>query len=126
MSKKIIICSSVEYAYGFEVLSTSETDITLNPGYSLRTMKAISATLSQEAKIEDQGPFYHQQLTVSSNDADKGHDLYEQNLIFKLSTEDGITMILGSIDEPVRFTGGNKELEGFKVNFERNTIVSLL
>ena len=126
MPVKKVICSSVKYAFAFEVDSVSANDITLKSGYTLHTIKSNSAILAQDIKTGDQGPYYMQSLSVTSNDAAPSHDLIEQDLIFKLTTETGTVLILGSLDEPARCTGGDAELEGFKLKIERATVVALL
>ena len=126
MATKKVICTSVKFAFAFEVSSVSLSDITLKSGYTLHTIKAITASLSQEMEIGDPGPYYQQTLAVTTNDADPGHDMLEQDMIFKLTTESGSTLILGSLTEPLRFTQGPKELEGYKASFKRSTTEGLL
>jgi len=122
---KKIICSGVKYAYAFEV-ETISAQINLKSGYTLKSIKANSAVLSQESKTGDAGPYSEQSLAVSSNDSDPGHSVKEQDLIFQLTTEDGSVIILGSVDQPMRFDSGATELEGFRFVFKRLTTDDLL
>jgi hypothetical protein len=126
MSIKNYICTSVKYAYGFEVSSTTESDIALKQGYSLHEIKSLSANLSQDVKTSDPGPVHHQALTVATEATNQDAALFEQDLLFKLTLEDSSVVILGSLEEPARFTGGSPELEGGKFTFERYSVDKLL
>lgn len=126
MSTKKYICSGVKYAYGFEVSSVTGSDITLKSGYALHKLNALSASLSQDVKNNDPGPVHHQTLSVATDETNQDASLFEQDLIFKLSLEDGSVIILGSLTEPTRSTGGTPELEGGKFTFERYSVDKLL
>jgi hypothetical protein len=126
MSTKKYICSGVKYAYGFEVSAVTESDITLKSGYTLHEIASLSANLSQDVKSNDSGPVHHQTLTVTTDETNQDASLFEQDLIFKLSLEDSGVIILGSLTEPARHTGGNPELEGGKFTFERFSVDRLL
>lgn len=126
MAIKNFICNRIQYAFAYEVSSTSDSEITLNGGYTIHTLQTLSANLSQDLRQGDAGTSCQQRLSVKSEDADQGLDFTDQELIFKLTLEDGSVKIFGSLTEPARFTGGTRELEGISYNFERVTATDIL
>lgn len=126
MSVKKFLCSKVEYAHTFEIASLTVDDIILNDGYSIHSIKTLSAELKQELKVSDPGSYCQQALTFTSNDTQEDQDLVNLETVFKLSIEDGSIVILGSLENPVRFTSGTRELEGVRYTFGRVTHEEIL
>jgi hypothetical protein len=117
MSKKTIICSSVEYA-DIRIIESVENGVVTfkNAGDSFSVLKTVNATLTESSSPSDAGLVVTQDLVILAEMELSLANVFERiPQVYRLTTDSGSVYIFGNLDKKVR-------LDSMVRNFDETTL----
>jgi len=122
MSIKIFLCNLIQWANINNIDSISGSTINLKVGHTLNNIPAGKATLKETLKPTDAGDLITQTMNITASlEADELASLHNAYIVLKLSLSDGRTIVLGSLDKPVRVQSIVNDIGNQKFTFTRKT-----